>query len=183
MAAFIVSVLNADNVEFEAINNIYKGNVPNLYRTAGSALGFLTLQGGELLVPLDGQHRLVALGFAITGRDEKQQPIAGFEARADVAEDACTVLLIMHDEAKSRKIFNKVNRYAKKTTKSENLITADDDVVAVLVREEIVGNDNAIPDVLVNTKSNTLPAKASEFTTLSTLYEGTKYLPQKTHPR
>ena len=181
--AFIVSMLNADDVEFEAISNIYKGNVPNLYRSAGSVFGFLTLLGSELLVPLDGQHRLAALGFAISGKDERQQPIPDFEARADVAEDVCTVILIKHDEMKSRKIFNKVNRYAKKTTKAENLITADDDVIAVIVRESIVGVTNAIPDVLVNAKSNTLTAKTGQFTTLSTLYEGTKYLLENTHGR
>ena len=178
--AFIVSMMNADDVEFEAITNIYKGNVPNLYRSAGSSFGFLTLQGGEVLVPLDGQHRLVALEFAISGKDEKQQPI-GVGARADVAEDVCTVMLIVHDDTKSRKIFNKVNRYAKKTTKAEDLITADDDVIAVIVREAIIGATNAIPDVLVNAKSNTLTPKAREFTTLSTLYEGTKYLLENTH--
>lgn len=179
--ALIVSMLNADGVQFEPINDIYKGKVPGLYETAGSVFGFLTFGGGEVLVPLDGQHRLAALKFAISGKDEKQQPIINFEARADVAEDDCTVMLIVHDEVKSRKIFNKVNRYAKKTTKSENLITADDDVVAVIVRESILGSENAIPDELVNAKSNTLTVKASEFTTLSTLYESTKYLLEHTH--
>ena len=173
--SLIVSMLNADNVSFEPINDIYKGNVPNLYRTAGQAFGFLTLHGGEVLVPLDGQHRLAALKFAITGKDEKQQPIDGLEAKTEIAEDDCTVILIKHDPQKSRKIFNKVNRYAKKTSKAENLITADDDIIAVIVREHIVGTDSLIPDRLVNTSSNTLSPKAYEFTTLSTLYEATKF--------
>ena len=181
--SFIVSVLNATDLEFEAITNIYKGNVPNLYRSAATAFGFLTLQGSEVLVPLDGQHRLAALKFAISGKDEKQQPIPGLESKTDVAEDMCTVILMKHDGTKSRKIFNKVNRYAKKTTKAENLITADDDVVAVIVRSEIVGISNAIPDSLVNTTGNTLPVRAREFTTLSTLYEATKYLLEDTHTR
>ena len=179
--AFVVSILNADALDFEPITKIYKGNVPNLYQTAGEAFGFLTLQGSEVMVPLDGQHRLAALAFAITGKDEKQQPIAGFQARVDVAEDVCTVILIKHDDTKSRKIFNKVNRYAKATTKAENLITADDDIVAVIVRESVVGVDNMLPDVLVNLRGNTLSASASEFTTLSTLYESTKYVLEDTH--
>ena len=179
--AFIVSMLNADDIEFEPVTNIYKGSVPNLYKSAGSAFGFLTLQGSELLVPLDGQHRLAALEFAITGKDEKQQPIKDFQPRTDVADDICTVMLMKHDDAKSRKIFNKVNRYAKKTSKAENLITADDDVIAVIVRDAIIGVENAIPDVLVNAKSNTLSVKAREFTTLSALYEATKYLLEDTH--
>ena len=51
--AFIVSMLNADEVEFEGISSIYKGNVPSLYKSAGSAFGFLTLHGSELLGSVD----------------------------------------------------------------------------------------------------------------------------------
>jgi len=98
----------------------------------------------------------------------------GFEAKIEIAQDDCTVILIKHDEEKSRKIFNKVNRYAKKTTKAEDLITADDDVIAVVVREEIA--EKVIPARLINYKSNTLSKLSYEFTTLSTIYEGTKYV-------
>ena len=171
--AFIVSVLNADSVEFEPLGTMVE-KIPNLYKQAGKSLGFLTLAGSEVLVPLDGQHRLAALDFAITGKDQKKEPIDAFEANVAVAADDCTVILIKHDSAKSRRIFNKVNRYAKKTTKAENLITADDDVIATIVREDIA--DEIIPAPLVNYKSNTLNARAKEFTTLSTLYEATKVL-------
>lgn len=171
--AFIVSVLNAENVAFEPLPTMVS-KLPNLYKQAGSALGFLTLAGSEVLVPLDGQHRLAALDFAITGKDEKKRSIEGLEANVDVAGDDCTVILIRHDAVKSRKIFNKVNRYAKKTSKAENLITADDDVIATIVREDIA--DEVIPARLVNYKSNTLNARAEHFTTLSTLYEATKVL-------
>lgn len=179
--AFIVTMINGDQTEFEPVSQIYKDKVPGLYRSAAGAFGFLTFSGGEMLVPLDGQHRLAALKFAITGKDEKQQPIPDLQALAEVAEDVCTVILIRHDAVKARKIFNKVNRYAKSTTKAENLITADDDIVAVIVRESILGTDNVIPDILVNARSNTLTIKATEFTTLSTLYEATKYLLEDTH--
>ena len=181
--AFIVTMLHSEKTDFEPMTKIFGEKVPNLYRSAGSAFGFLTLEGTEVLVPLDGQHRLAALGFAITGKDEKQQHIRDLEPRTEVAEDICTVLLIKHDESKSRKIFNKVNRYAKRTSKAENLITADDDIIAVIVRESVIGTNNIIPDVLVNARSNTLTVKASEFTTLSTLYESTKYLLEDTHGR
>lgn len=179
--AFIVTMINGEETEFEPVSQIFKDKVPGLYRSAARAFGFLTFSGGEMLVPLDGQHRLAALKFAITGKDEKQQPIPDLQALAEVAEDVCTVILIRHDAVKARKIFNKVNRYAKSTTKAENLITADDDIVAVIVRESILGTDNVIPDILVNARSNTLTAKATEFTTLSTLYEATKYLLEDTH--
>lgn len=72
---------------------------------------------------------------------------------------------------KARKIFNKVNRYAKSTSKAENLITADDDIVAVITREEVA--DKIINERLVNYSSNTLGVKNPEFTTLSIIYEAT----------
>ena len=171
--AFIVSILNADDVEFEPLGDMAP-KIPNLYKTAGKAFGFLTLTGSEVLVPLDGQHRLAALDFAITGKDEGKRPIDDFEANVAVAADDCVAILITHDTVKSRGIFNKVNRYAKKTTKSEDLITADDDVIAVIVREYIA--NEVIPARLVNYRSNTLNASAKEFTTLATLYEATKVL-------
>lgn len=171
--AFIVSVLNADSVDFEPLGAM-GWKIPNLYKQASNAFGFLTLAGSEVLVPLDGQHRLAALDFAITGKDESKRPIDDLDANVSVAADDCAVILIKHDAAKSRKIFNKVNRYAKKTTKAEDLITADDDVIAMIVRENIA--DDVIQARLVNYKSNTLNASAKEFTTLSTLYESTKVL-------
>ena len=170
--AFVVSMLHADEVEFEPLGN-FVGKLPNLYRSAGSVFGFVTLSGSEVLVPLDGQHRLAALEFAINGKDEKQKPIEGLVANTDVARDDCTVIMIRHERYKSRKIFNKVNRYAKKTSKGEDLITADDDVIAVISRETIA-QDDIIPVRLINTGSNTLSVKALEFTTLSTIYEATK---------
>ena len=176
--AFIVSMLHADNVEFEPLSSMV-ARLPNLYKVAGSAFGFLTLAGEEVLVPLDGQHRLAALDFAISGKDESQKPLIGIDANVDIAKDICTVILIKHDNLKSRKIFNKVNRYAKSTTKGENLITADDDVVAVIVRENIAGE--FFPQRLIHYKSNTLSIRAGEFTTLNTLYEATKFLLEDLH--
>ena len=169
--AFIVSMVNGENVEFEPLGSMVS-RIPNLYKTAGNTFGFLTLEGDEILVPLDGQHRLAALEFAISGKDQRQQPISGMAANLDVGKDVCTVILIKHDRDKSRKIFNKVNRYAKATSKGENLITADDDAIAVIVRENI--SDEIIPARLINYKSNTLPGSSPAFTTLATLYEATK---------
>lgn len=179
--AFIVTMLNSEQVEFEPMSRIYKDRVPSLYRSAADAFGFLTVQGNEVLIPLDGQHRLAALKFAITGKDEKQQPIPDLDSKADVAHDVCTVILVKDHDVDSRTIFNKVNRYAKATSKAENLITADDDIVAVVVRDTVVGADNIIPESLVNVKSNTLTSRSTEFTTLATLYESTKYVLEDTH--
>lgn len=168
--AFIVAMYNAEAVDFEPITQIVK-NLPTLYQNAAKQLGFLHLQGNEVLVPLDGQHRLAAIKFAISGKDEKSKEIPGLQANMDVANDTCTVILVKHDKLKARKIFNKVNRYAKATSKSDNLISADDDIAAVIAREVVV--NNIINERLVNYGSNTLSGKSPEFTTLSVVYEAT----------
>lgn len=171
--ALIVTVINSDEMEFEEMDNVSR-KIPKLYKTAARSFGFLTLTGGEMLVPLDGQHRLAAIQFALSGKDEKQKPIPHLNVETSISNDDILLILLRHDPVKGRKIFNKVNRYAKATTKSENLITADDDVIAVISRE-IVAND-LISGRLVNYQSNTLTDSMHYFTTLSTVYEATKYV-------
>ena len=178
--AFIVDIYNADGVQFETLEKIVS-KLPALYQMAGSAFGFLYLQGNEVLVPLDGQHRLAAIRFAISGKDEKGKDINGMSPSLAVANDLCTVILVKHDPKKARKIFNKVNRYAKSTSKSDNLITADDDIIAVITREEIA--DKIIHERLVNYESNTLQKTSHHFTTLSTIYEATKIILEDTFSR
>ena len=171
--ALIVAVINAEEMKFEPANKILH-EVPTLYETAAKSFGFLILSGGELLVPLDGQHRLAAIQFALSGKDEKDRPIEDFSPNQELANDDVLLILIKHDDPyKGRKIFNKVNRYAKATTKAENLITADDDIISVISREianEVIGSR------LVNYRSNTLSKTVHYFTTLSTIYESTKYV-------
>ncbi|MBC8551648.1 MAG: DGQHR domain-containing protein [Candidatus Brocadiales bacterium] len=169
--SLIVDVINPENMDFEEMQNL-SPKVPKLYQTAAQAFGFLTLSGEEMLVPLDGQHRLAAIKFALTGKDEKSQNIDGIDPNTSLATDDVMLILVKHDPIKARKIFNKVNRYAKATSKAENLVTADDDIVAVITREHVA--NHLIGGRLVNYSSNTLSAKTECFTTLATLYESTK---------
>ena len=171
--ALIVNVCNDEEMEFESASTMMSG-IPKPYQTAAKSFGFLTLSGSERLIPLDGQHRLAALQAAISGKDEKQQKIPEITSNSELAKDDIMLIMIRHDPQKGRKIFNKVNRYAKATTKSENLITADDDVIAIISREIVV--NKLIGDDLVNYQSNTLSDKAPHFTTLSTIYEATKHV-------
>ncbi len=167
--AFIVAIHNDEEMEFESLVDAgikFPKAMPN---SLMKQFGVLYLSGSELLVPLDGQHRLAALRFAITGKDNTGKELPFFQAKSEVAEDVCTVIMVRDDPQKSRKIFNKVNRYAKPTTKAENLITADDDYIAVITRGEVIGPK--IQSRVVNIKSNTLSAKAGYFTTLATIYE------------
>ena len=166
--AIIVAADHFDeNIEFEPLAAVLAKGLPIRYRTEAENLGFLNFRGGELLVPLDGQHRLKAIEFALTGRDEKAKNIPSVTPCTELAQEDVTVILVRFDEKKARKIFTKVNSYAKATTTGQNIVTDDDDVVAVLSRE--VAN-NLVGGRLVKYTSNTLGKKDEEFTTLAIIY-------------
>lgn len=173
IGAFIVTVKNDENMIFQSFEEAGIKIPAMLGATFASDIGILTLNGEELLIPLDGQHRLAALKFAVSGKDERGSDIPSISGNGDLAKDSCSVILIRDDIEKSRKIFNKVNRYAKPTSKADNLITGDDDVCAVISRNSIV-TDLIGSRIVKMGSGNTLPTKAIEFTTLSTVYEISK---------
>jgi DNA sulfur modification protein DndB len=170
IGAFICEVRQHDEMEFESLVDAGVKFPKALPNSLMSKFGILYLSGSEIMIPLDGQHRLAALDFAISGKDEKRNDIKGLTPNPAVASDTCTVILIRHNLEKARKIFNKVNKYAKPTSKADNLITDDSNYIAVITRESIIGD--IIPSRIVKTGSgNTLPDGAPEFTTLATVYE------------
>lgn len=164
--ALIVDILDPESVKFDKLSDAIK-NIPSYMGNLGDNFGILTLNGSERLVPLDGQHRLAALKFALYARDEKDQPIETFHPNAEIGKDDITLILIKHDRVKARKIFSKVNRYAKAVSKADNLIISEDDYMAILSRG--IANDTF--KSLVNSKSNTISDKSNDITTLSALYE------------
>lgn len=179
--SIIAAIQNDENVTFERVTEV-ASRMPALYQKSASGLGLLTLSGGEVLVPLDGQHRTKAFKYAITGKDDQNRDIEGVDGDPDLGKEDIVVILVRYDARRSRRIFNKVNRYARPTSKGQNLITDDDDVVAVLVRQEVVGQ--LINARLVSITSASLNVKAPEFTTLATLYEGSlDILKAKGHPK
>ena len=173
--SLVLAVMNDESMSFEPLPSLGGGRmganpVPQLYQQTARDMGFLILQGDEVLVPLDGQHRAKAFMFAIDGADDNSRPIAGIKGNPDLAKDQVAVILVRFNSQGARRIFNKLNRYAKPTTKADNLITDDDDSMAVITRE-LLGEDGIIPSRLVRIGANTLTNNAPEFTTLSTLYE------------
>ena len=169
--SLVLAVLNHENMEFEPLTSVI-GNRSLLaqYRLGANEMGFLTLDGGEILVPLDGQHRAKAFKFAIEGADDSNRQIAGMKSNPELANDQVSVILIRFETTRARRIFNKINRYAKPTTKGDNLITDDDDAMAVMTRD-LLGEDGVISARLVRIESNTLNKTAPEFTTLATFYD------------
>jgi len=178
-SALIVDIINGDEVTFDPLGRLVR--LPALFEKLGNCFGILTLQGNETLVPLDGQHRLCALKFALLGRDQEGKTIDSFTHNPQIADDDITLILVRHDRRRARKIFNKVNRYAKAVSKADNLIISEDDYIAIVSRD--IGNN--LFHGLVNSVSNTIPDKSNDVTTLSTLYEATlEYLAESViYPR
>ena len=152
------------------------------YQDAGKSIGFLTLPGSTTLVPLDGQHRLKAIEFAITGLDHREKPLSGVKTgNTELANEDVTVMMILGDpegSKKARRIFTKVNLHARKPTRGETIATDDDDYSAVLARETA----NQIGARLVRFEGSTLREGALQFTTLTILQICNKEIVKATFP-
>jgi DNA sulfur modification protein DndB len=175
-------VFEPDNFEFEPLADTVPG-LPRAYKAASEQMGFLTIDGGSLVV-LDGQHRLAALRGVTTAGPELSGEFVGA-----VAEDELSVLFIPHESfEKTRRIFNKVNRYAKPTSPTDNIITSEDDGSAIVTRwlvEESAPLELAHPlpplnasdgggEPIVEWRQQTLRPESRKFTTLSALYQMTQ---------
>ena len=68
IGAFIVTVMNHDDMKFDSLETMVP-SMPNYVSAKfGQDIGLLHTSGGEEFIPLDGQHRLKGLQFAIDGR-------------------------------------------------------------------------------------------------------------------
>ena len=136
------------------------------------AMGMLILDGSEEWNPLDGQHRIAALRCATTGKittkdGKNETKVSNFNPNRELGDEDVTVIMIPNcSTAKARKIFTKINRNARKTTKGENLLMDDEDIVAILTRE--VGSDIFGGRLIHMTKAD-IGAREGYFTTLATL--------------
>ncbi|MFC4605845.1 DNA sulfur modification protein DndB [Rhodococcus kronopolitis] len=182
--ALIVLVYEPRTFTFETVGSNVSG-LPGTYRKVADKMGFLTVDGGDLVV-LDGQHRLSALR-AVTTNDGS---IKGEYADA-VAEDELCVIFIPHESfEKTRRIFNKVNRYAKPTSPSDNIITSEDDGSAIITRWLVEptppeGAGDRLPPLsaldpydepIVEWRRTTLKPNDTKFTTLSAVYQMTQVI-------
>lgn len=169
-------------VEFQNIQEICTTNLA-AYRDTLTSAGFLTLPDNKILIALDGQHRLCALSVAIRGANGIPGSVKvseslknSLEPHPEIGNADVTVIFIRHEsDAKIRKIFNKVNRYAKQTSKGDNIITSEDDMLAVITRAMFSGTEDAPlrpinNQELVNWKSNTVPLRSKMLTTAAAIY-------------
>ena len=109
--SLLVTMINAENSEFEPLENIKE--LPYPCRLSAEGAGFLHLSGGEVLVPLDGQHRLRAIKYAIEGKDADGQDIPDCPANLNLAKEDVVVILFAWEPEIAAKIFTKVNKRAR----------------------------------------------------------------------
>ena len=169
----IVAAMNFGTaIQFEPLEKVANVKLPIAYKNGADRIGFLTFTGGEVLVALDGQHRLKAIEFAVSGMDERGRKISDINAPCiELADEDVTVILIAYEAKIARKIFTKVNKYAKSTTTGQNIVIDDDDIVAVITRE--ITNEQ-IGARLVKYTSNTLTRSDEHFTTIGIVYNATE---------
>lgn len=169
----LIVLVHEGTVIFEAMSDLAK-NIPAAYKQNAERIGFLTIDGGSLIV-LDGQHRLLAL------RMVQQGEIEGANAAQVVDDEVCVIFVQHESELKTRRIFNVVNRYAKQTNRGDNIITSEDDGYAIVARH-LLRDDaplasrvvNGKKEEIVNWKSNTLTKRSLPLTTISAVYESVR---------
>ncbi|MEW2284781.1 DNA sulfur modification protein DndB [Streptomyces sp. NPDC047841] len=168
----IILLLDSDEEpEFEPLSEVAK-SLPKAYRsTMGKdSFGFLTIDSGERII-LDGQHRFAALREVFITRNVEGEYVK------DVGDDEVTVIIVPRISTQhTRKIFNKVNRYAKNTSRGDNILTSEDDGFAILTRRLAddggpLAGKNHKGESLVNYKNNTIAERSTQLTTLSAIYE------------
>lgn len=182
--SFIVDVYRGwEDIAFESLSSISK--VPKAYENKMEDIGFVTIPDNQSLIALDGQHRLLSLNVAIKGKNGlpassklSDEVINKLKPHPDLVEEELTVILIPHtDTMKVRKIFNKINRYAKGTSRGDNIIMDEDDIYAVISRRIMKAGEPLAPknkQDLVNWTSNTLSVRSKNLTTISAVYSITE---------
>lgn len=178
--AIIILIYKPDTFAFEDFSQYLGDSTPAAYKGVIKQMGVLTIEGGDFIV-LDGQHRWSALRMVVNRKDDKENEIIG-DYVGDVRDDELSVMFVpFRGTETTRRIFNKINRSAKPTGRSDNIITSEDDGYAILTRQllsagEPLGISNSKGELIVNWKSNTLSDRSAQITTVSAVYETVKVI-------
>jgi DNA sulfur modification protein DndB len=172
----LIVLVPEGSLTFEPLESILTQGLPAAYRESSRNIGFLTIDKGEMIA-LDGQHRLIAIRTIVQdGADGEFASVVG-------DDELCVLFIEFEDAKKTRRIFNKVNRHAKPTGRSDNIVTSEDDGNAIVTRwlldtdreaplaERVVNGEQL---ELVNWTSNTLSQNSQKVTTISAVYETVK---------
>lgn len=170
----VIILIEEGEIEFEPAGKYLGKDVPAAYKKTFDHLGALTIDGGQFVV-LDGQHRWAALRAVVTGKDDKGNTVTGPEV-GEVADDEVVVIFLPFSSTETtRRIFNKINRNARPTGRSDNIITSEDDGNAIIARKllssgEPLGGTRSNGELLVNWKSTTISPRSGQWTTISAVH-------------
>ncbi|MBW0090528.1 DGQHR domain-containing protein [Pseudonocardia sp. KRD-184] len=177
--SLLVLIYQPELFDYESAARYLSNNVPAAYRKTLEQMGALTIEGGELIV-LDGQHRLAALRSVVQGKTDKGTNVVG-PFVADVPNDELVVVFIpfINNET-TRRIFNKINKNAKPTGRSDNIITSEDDGNSIIARRLLADGEplgaqytskDGKKELLVNWRSTTISDRSAQWTTISAVHE------------
>lgn len=129
---------------------------------ADDSVGWVELEGTELLEALDGQHRLKSIELAVA-----ENP--------DLASEVIGLLIVPHKAVKlSQQRFSDLNRNAKPTPKSLNIMFEHREEAALLAKE--LAKNSEYFSSRVNLGGSSLSERSPYIITISTLYETVKII-------
>lgn len=159
---------NPDDYRFSAITCTYgkEGTkAPMKWAPAqpdglASTIGILTLDQRDPLVIVDGQHRLGAIQDAI-------------EEDPSLREESITIVLFPYLSVQAaQQLFSDLNRTAKKTTKSLDILFDNRDIVNRIV-QQLVQRVSTFGEK-VNLEDASVPTNSGQMFTLASIYQATK---------
>ena len=181
ISSLVVLIKDPQEFGFEPLESVM-GQLPLAYRGATSNMGVLTTAGGENVI-LDGQHRHAGIMLAIQADFEsldrwlEQQ---GEDDHQRINDDDISVIFInIDDNEVIRKIFNKINKHAKKTSTADDIITNMDDGAAFVTRTLMEPSNGLLGDrytgarqskSMINWRSNTVSSNSKCLTHLSSFH-------------
>jgi DGQHR domain-containing protein len=152
----------------------------NISEDANDSIGFVTLDKDTDYYVLDGQHRLGSIKHVID--EDELGPAFG--------DEEINVIFVVDESdnekdrnIKYRRLFTSLNRYAKPTDQTTNIIMEEDDAYAILTRKLVeehkvfgmgTGDEAARSNTRVNVRTKNLNETSPHFTSLATLYGMTK---------
>lgn len=170
----VIILIEDAEIDFESASRYLAKDVPAAYRKPLEQTGVLTIDGGKFII-IDGQHRWAALRAVITGEDDQGNSVVGSEV-GDVPDDELVVIFLPFSSLETtRRIFNKINRNARPTGRSDNIITSEDDGNAIIARKlvssgEPLGTIRSNNELIVNWKSTTISPRSAQWTTISAVH-------------